>query len=188
MSVVFDSFYDEVNSAVTNNQLNFFKNSDRRHNAAILRVMLNYGNDISLYCGEMSILRNGFYEHINNDYPMEGDYIRPLISEAFQNFVNGNHRIRIILEDYNPAYFDDLIFDIGVLRNPNVELYTLPEGNSMKREIKHFSFSDDQRIVRLEELGHDNHQATCMTGTEEPIDSIYNAFNGLLSIARRIRV
>jgi hypothetical protein len=85
-------------------------NSDRAHNATIERFMLDNSNLINMYCGQMSVFREGFYEYINRDNPALGERIKEQVKKSLQDFINKPEAVlNIYFEKFDNTYLEDLI-------------------------------------------------------------------------------
>ena len=57
-------YYLELIQNFKNKNPVFQYNKDRAHNSVVLRLMLDTSTSIKMYCGQLSVMRTGFYEHI----------------------------------------------------------------------------------------------------------------------------
>ena len=91
-----NEYYDNLCDTFDRGEMDFVMNHDRAHNAVIECFMLNKSNVINMYCGEMSVFREGFYNHINQDsnYDLKegetalGDEIKKKVIKSLREFIN----------------------------------------------------------------------------------------------------
>lgn len=163
------SYYDVLKSAYEKNKLLFRKNSDCAHNAMIMRLMLEKSRHISMYCGEMSVFRSAFYNKIKESDSAAGERIETEVRKALVGFLaKEDSSIDIILENEPACLFNDFIVPYADLKD-KVHLAYLPGYIDNKSSIGHFSFTEDEKIVRLE-LDKKEHVALCKIGDIEGAD------------------
>lgn len=182
-------YLTELTDAYDEQKLFFRDNTDKSHNAAIMLVMLQKSHDIKMYCGKMSVFRNGFYNDIADDATAE--YLRSEMASALSSYLNGGNNLNIILEEYKPDYLNDTIIPRSELesafKNNRFMLSALPDGLMSKKGIDHFSYGDNQRILRWETDKVD-HQATCRIGVEPISSSAEDIFTRLGKIAIPVKI
>lgn len=185
------AYLKELRDAYDNQKLFFRDNTDRSHNAAIMLVMLQKSHDIKMYCGEMSVFRNGFYDYIQKDDEATAEYLRTEMASALSSYLNNGNNLNIILEEYKPHYLNDTIIPRTELESAMAQnhflLETLPNGLMSKKGIDHFSYGDGQRILRWE-TNKENHQATCRIGVEPISSSAEDIFARLSKIAKPVNI
>lgn len=180
-----EKYYKNLCDAYDRNEWFFTQNEDRAHNATIMRVMLEKSEDIRMYCGEMSVFRESFYNHIEREHSGLGSELRSKVADALGKFLKKtNSRLQIILEEYDKSIFNDLIIPFRELNSSlGVEIYRLPDEIGNKKEIPHVAFTRDERMVRIE-LDKTSHEAICKIGTGEDVESPTPAFERLLKLAK----
>lgn len=188
MNTEFNKYYNSLVEALDNGELFFTLNTDCLHNAAIMKLMLEKGTRISMYCGSMSIFKNKFYTNILDDSGNPDKDIKRKVSEAFVNFINrpGTH-IDIILEKEPNNLTDDLIFDVEYLNKESVKIFKIPDIIREKSNLNHFSFIDNSEITRLE-TDPLQHTAICKIGLSDKIKSPVESFNTLLDASSRVNI
>jgi hypothetical protein len=168
-----NNYYQLLLSELESNVPGFEYNRDRCHNSTIFRLMLDKSHTIYMFCGELSVLREPFYEHITKDSSEEvskklANELRSSLSSFLEQ---DNAQLIIIFESYQESYLNDLIckedFFSGVEQG-KIRLYKLEDGLPFKNELDHFSLSD-ALIVRLED-DKEEHTAFCSINQ----DLIYN--------------
>lgn len=60
----------------------FQYNKDRAHNSVVLRLMLDTSTSIKMYCGQLSVMRKGFYEHIKNEDEILADELQSKLRDV----------------------------------------------------------------------------------------------------------
>lgn len=163
-----ENYKTELQEAINSGIERFKYNTDRCHNSAIMDLMFSNAamNDcipeVNMFCGELSVLREGFYGHIrteNTDIgnPENGNQLsntlRTNLKESFERFINReNASFNVIFEYYKESYLWDLICRDafkGGLANGKIKLYELDHNYSEKYNLAHFSLS--KKIVREEQ-------------------------------------
>lgn len=188
------AYYDTLNAAIDSQSAAYFKNSDRVHNCEIARAMLNRSEgDVMMFCGEMSVFRNGFYSYIDldcedPDQPL-GQTLRDQLADAIVHFVNdGNRKLMIVVEHFNKSHLNDLICPeaIGLGRNiGSIEIRALRDDTVMRQNLGHFSFCASPNIVRLEQ-DKVSHTAICAVNREDDTGIFDSMFNSLWKLAEPI--
>lgn len=163
-----ENYKTELQEAINSGIERFKYNTDRCHNSAIMDLMFSNAAmdgsipEVNMFCGELSVLREGFYGHIrteNTDIcnPDNGNQLsntlRVNLRESFERFISHkNASFNVIFEDYKESYLWDLIcrdaFNEG-LANGKIKLYELDRNYSEKYNLAHFSMSKE--IVREEQ-------------------------------------
>ena len=157
------SYYNDLVNAYDSKEVVYYDNSDRCHNAMILRLMLEKGSHIKMFCGEMSIFRNEFYDIIDNNRSNIGSKIKSIIQNSLSSFISRDNTIvEIILEKDNADFLKDLILPFDKLKDKFLISY-LPDSIENKAQILHFSIADDGKITRIESNKED-HTAICRIG------------------------
>ena len=62
-----ESYYQQLMSYFQREEYKTTSNKDRAHNTTMLRFMLDNSNTVKMFCGEMSVFRNKFYDTIDRD-------------------------------------------------------------------------------------------------------------------------
>ena len=84
------AYYEELIEALNSDTPSYHFNSDRTHNAIVMRFMLDTSSNINMYCGEMSVFRKNFFKHIEENNDNNQDYassIKNFLIESFHNFM-----------------------------------------------------------------------------------------------------
>lgn len=190
MTQELQTYYEELSNAYDHNQWYYTMNSDRRHNAIIMLVMLEKADKIRMYCGEMSVFRKDFYQEIYKSYPQSAQELMDRMSKALEKFLNReNSHIDIILENFSPELLDDLIVPKRLFMSRlGLDLYFLPDSIGNKKEIPHIAYTDDDRKMVRIETDKKTHEAMCKVGTTDGVVSPSRSFEKLLKLARRVAV
>ncbi len=176
------TYYNTLKEAYETDKLYLSRNTDTAHNAMIMRLMLEKSTKIYIYCGKMSVFRRDFYDGLTASN-LPGEEIKSLVVEALNNFLKRkNSALEIILEsecDY--SNLDDLIVDAREFRK-KANIYYLPDSIKNKSQLKHFSFSGDEKVVRIE-TDKSQREAICKIGLDSHLPSPLSNFKDLRSIA-----
>ena len=92
-------YYEFLHKKLMSGESGSVLNSDRAHNAVIERFMLDTSNNIKMYCGEMSVFREGFYRHIDQsvmDFMGDGQetlgsILKQQLCESLRGFINNSN-------------------------------------------------------------------------------------------------
>lgn len=163
-------------------------NKDRAHNSAVLNLMLENSTKIDMYCGQLSVLRKGFYKHIEKEDKELSDKLQDDIKESLKAFLEKeSSSISIIFENFKEDYLKDLIlpdeFKLGI-RKGKISLYKLDDSLTLKKQMNHFSVSDS-KIVRLEQ-DKEQHSAICTLNHQGIYDMAVKSFTTILSVAEPV--
>lgn len=162
-----EKYYSELLSAYDSNRLLYRDNTDRLHNAAIMLLMLTRATSIKMYCGEMSIFRETFYNEIAKENRVLADEWKRKISEALRAFLaDDSHSLEIVVENYNPELLNDFIISPDEIKRGQFQIFQLPDSIQNKHDILHFSFTGDEKIERIE-IEKDKHTAICRIGIDK---------------------
>ena len=181
-------YYKTLREAYENNSLFFGTNRDHAHNAMVMRLMLEKSNNISMFCGEMSVFRKKFYDKIRENNPELGDRIEKIMIDTLNEFVRkDNAIINIILTSFKSDYLEDLIVDgdsfVKVARIMYLPKLSYPGYDNAVDLMNHFSFTEDRRISRVETKA-DEHEAILMIGEDPSVtDMPAETFEDLRRIA-----
>lgn len=191
-----DTYYESLYKKFKSGNPDFELNHDRAHNTTIERFMLDNSLVINMYCGEMSVFRNNFYEYINKDNPSEseeseklGDILKKKLIESLERFIKKQDtQLCIFLEKFDESYFRDLI-DRDIFTNGvhlgKIKFFKLDDELLLKKGLSHVSYTDSN-IVRMEK-NQSTHEATCAINTPMEIMDIWiNSFNSIRSVAQPI--
>ena len=105
----FEKYYSKLVEKLNSKEPDFELNEDRAHNATIERFMLDKSKEVNMYCGEMSVFRENFYKHINNDsrqgednQPEKeklGDFLKTRLISSLSDFIDRTDtQLNIFLE------------------------------------------------------------------------------------------
>lgn len=171
-------FYDKLAAAYDKDELVFENNFDRGHNAAVMLLMLRKSKRISMVCGSMSVFRKSFYRYIREDYPADGERMEEEIRESLRSFISrSDTKLRIILENPTGKEFDEFLIPIEEFCQ-NAEIYKLKWDRDMP-ELGHFSFTEDEKIVRLEN-NKETHEALIKIGNWDKEEKAAPLFDKLI--------
>lgn len=185
-----ERYYNLLEEKKNSQNVSFLLNNDRAHNAIIEKFMLNNSNHIRMYCGEMSVFRENFYEYINRENGIElADYAKAEVRNALHEFVNRpDTSLEIYFETFNETYLrdiiDDEIFRKG-LKLKKICLYKLDDKLFLKGGIAHISITDSN-IIRIES-NPVTHEAICsVNATPDIINNVNTTFSYMQSVREDI--
>lgn len=176
-------YYDNLRNAFAEKNETYYYNTDRSHNATVMRFMFDNASNINMYCGELSVLRNGFYQKINED---AGKLKDSMITSLHSFLEKGKSKLVVVLENFSEDIFNDLICaDLfkEKMKENKISLYKLSDDFSFKKDINHFCYTDTN-IVRFEE-DKMRHNAICIFHSDSYIETMKNNFSILLNIAEK---
>ena len=187
------AYYEELIEALNSDTPSYHFNSDRTHNAIVMRFMLDTSSNINMYCGEMSVFRKNFFKHIEENNDNNQDYassIKNFLIESFHNFMQKEGvSMNIIFESFENEYLKDIIFSedflIGISEK-KINLYKLSDDFAFKNDLYHFTYTD-KGVVRFEQ-DKLQHSAICTINEPSYYESISRNFALLKKIARPIIV
>ena len=178
-----EAYYKDLEEAYNSKQESNRFNKDRSHNATIFRFMLDKSKEIYMFCGELSILRCGFKEHVVKDCgESDGEKIMKAMYDSFTRFLSDDgKKIHIILEKSASSDFvSDLVpkdFFMKALKRRQIELRALGDNLTSKEGLDHFTFTDTQ-IVRIEQ-NKIEHSAICTMNGVQYFNKIKTTFDNL---------
>lgn len=188
-----DMYYDRLTSTLESQKWDIALNKDRAHNAMVMRLLLNSSDNISMYCGEMSVFRQAFYDHISNnnkenDEERLGDYLKEKMIDSMNHFLSKDKaNLQIILEKKVDQNSDDLIFGEEFkqgIAEGKIAVYYLSDNMLFKGDISHFAVSDS--VIRMER-DRKEHSAICaINPPEDQVTTMLNLFNTLKKMSTKL--
>lgn len=173
------AYYDALKVAFQSKQESNTFNNDRSHNATVLRFMLDHSKAIKMYCGELSVFRKGFYDHVEKNAEQgDGELIMNEMDKSLRNFLSKDDtHLTIIVENYTPELLKDVVVDefAEAVKRGQVELRQLGDDLSFKKVLNHFTVTDS-KIVRAEQ-SKEEHSAVCTMHDDayyQMIDSFFS--------------
>lgn len=189
-------YYNRLQSKLNSQKQDFELNGDRAHNTTIMRFMLNNSKVIDMYCGEMSVFRDNFYQYINEEHRQNevqeellGDYSKRELVDSLRKFVEKEDtRLNIYLEKFNEDYFKDLIdfqlFCEGI-SSGKINIYKMEDQLLLKSGLLHVACTDT-KIVRMERDKY-THEAICAINVSQDIHEKWNdVFQSMHSVANPV--
>lgn len=175
------AYYDALNETFQSQKESNTFNNDRSHNATVLRFMLDHSKAIKMYCGELSVFRQGFYDHVKrNAEKGEGVKIMNAMSESLRTFLaKDDTHLTIIVENYTTELLKDVVVDefAEAVKNGQVELRKLGDDLTFKKVLNHFTVTDS-KIVRAEQ-SKEEHSAVCTMHDDAYYQMIDRSFDKL---------
>lgn len=194
-----NTYYDSLCEKKQSENPDFVLNGDRAHNAIIECFMLDNSNSINMYCGEMSVFRDGFYTHINQNNNAEqmaengqllGDQLKSKVIKSLSLFVDrANTSLNIYFERFDSKFLRDLIAP-AVFRNGistgKIRLFKLDDNLFLKKDVAHTSYTDTN-IVRIER-DPKTHEAICaINATEDIMAMVKETFASMELVGEEIK-
>ena len=181
---IINNYYQSLTNSFEDDTASYFFNKDRTHNSIIMSFMFERSSNINMFCGELSILRSGFYKKIEETEEVKTQLIT-LMKNNFDSFLKKDKCIfNIIFEHYDSKYMEDLIFldffESG-LKSRKIRMFKLPNNLKDKNFLEHFTVSD-AKIVRLE-YDKEQHSAICSINNDKFFNRANEAFNRILNIS-----
>ncbi len=184
----FEEYYKELKTAFESGIPSVRYNSDRAHNAVIMCFMFDYSNVVNMYCGQMSVLRNGFFDKINaqNDFddPELGEELKSHLKKSLDGFLGREDaRLNILFESYSTEYKNDLISGEKMkdsLIDKKLSMKVLPEDLKIRKTLDHFTVSDTG-IYRFED-DKEQHSAICSFNDADSSTKLQNNFQILYNL------
>jgi hypothetical protein len=184
-----DTYFAHLTQKYQSGEWDIALNKDRAHNVMVMRLMLNTSSRVSMYCGEMSIFRDKFYEHITESNKQDddslGEYLKEKMVVAMNDFLSKEGAcLRIILENGLDKRMDDLIFGDEFkqgISEGKIQIYRLNDTMLFKGDLSHFALSD--QIIRMEKDSKE-HSAICAIHPKaDLLSNMSNHFDTLLNMS-----
>ena len=183
------AYYDALKVAFQSKQESNTFNNDRSHNATVLRFMLDNSKAIKMYCGELSVFRQGFYDYVEKNAEQgDGVKIMDAMSESLRTFLaKDDTHLTIIVENYTPELLKDVVVDefAEAVKNGQVELRQLGDDLSFKKVLNHFTVTDS-KIVRAEQ-SKEEHSAVCTMHDDVYYQMIDRSFDKLYLLSNQYK-
>lgn len=184
----YDEYYKELKTAFENGNPSIRYNSDRAHNAVIMCFMFDHSNVVNMFCGQMSVLRTGFFHKINenNEYNDDqlGDELRGHLQNSLVRFLAKDGTLfNILFESYNEAYSQDLVCVDAMKRafvEGKLDMKVLADDLKIRNQLDHFTVSD-AGMYRFED-DKEQHSAICSFNDRESTSQLQRNFQKLYSL------
>lgn len=153
---IFEDYYDSLTEKLESKRLVAETNHDRIHNSAIMKLMLDHGGQIDMFCGSMSVFRDDFYNDIKRDNPEGSEAeIKSMLANSLTSFLaKDGSRLRVVQEHSMERLPDDLIVSKSVfesaMREGKLEIYSLESNFLWKDMMSHFAISSVAGMMRME--------------------------------------
>lgn len=188
----FNTYYQELLEAYKSGSPSVRYNSDRAHNAVIMCFMFDHSDEVNMYCGQMSVLREGFYSKINENNGMGdsnlGNEIMSHLQESLDGFLTREGtRLNILFETYSSSYMSDLVSKESMhvaIAKEKLKMRVLPEDFALRKTLDHFSVSD-KGMFRFED-DKEQHSAICSFNDHKSTSRLLVNFQILNSMGRTV--
>lgn len=190
----FEDYYQELKTAYDSGTPSVRYNSDRAHNAVVMCFMFDHSTVVNMYCGQMSVLRKGFFDKINahNEFDDKelGDELKDHLKKSLDAFLGReNTLLNILFESYSKEYKNDLISDEKMrdaLIDRKLAMKVLPEDLKIRKTLDHFTVSDSG-IYRFED-DKEQHSALCSFNDIESCSKLHKNFQILYNLEGNISI
>ena len=183
------AYYNALKVAFQSKQESNTFNNDRSHNATVLRFMLDHSKAIKMYCGELSVFRQGFYDYVEKNAEQgDGVEIMDAMGESLRTFLaKDDTHLTIIVENYTPELLKDVVVDefAEAVKRGQVELRQLGDDLSFKKVLNHFTVTDS-KIVRAEQ-SKEEHSAVCTMHDDAYYQMIDRSFDKLYLLSNQYK-
>ena len=184
-----NQYYRTLKARLEKDEASLDYNNDRAHNAVVMKLMFDIASKkVCMYCGELSILRNGFRKHVIEAYGDDsGNEIMNDLYNSLDTFLNKEGTsFNIILEKKQDGLFDDLSRKDSFIKNRNkICLSYLGDDIAFKEDLSHFAFTD--KITRIEQ-NKLIRNAICSFNSETSIKDLENRFEILSRFANPVYI
>lgn len=179
-----DAYYKELKQAFDSSNEDICFNDDKAHNAVVMQFMFDNCSEIKMFCKQMSVLRNHFYDKQDDFGGADVNELRNKTSMSLKKFLQRcNTKMHIIMTDNKEV--DDCIED-SIMKHyielGKIDVKILPNYFLSKDSIDHFTIgtSDLHFIVRSEN-DCSKHSALCVFDDAESLHIYNNLFDTLSS-------
>lgn len=181
------AYYHNLEEAFKRTEETYYFNNDRSHNATVMRFMFDNAKQVNMYCGELSVLREKFYDHIGKDSgEKNAEKVKNAMINSLNSFLNSqDSKLTVVFENYSDKIFDDLICKnlfVSKLKENIISFYKLDEAFSFKADINHFCYTDSG-ITRFE-VDKMLHNAICTFHNHTYSEACEKNFQILLKVAQ----
>lgn len=180
-------YYHHLEEAFKRTEETYYFNNDRSHNATVMRFMFDNAKQVNMYCGELSVLREKFYDHIGKDSGKENaEKVKDAMIDSLNAFFDRqDSKLTVVFESYSDKIFNDLICKdlfVSKLKENIISFYKLDEAFSFKADINHFCYTDSG-ITRFE-VDKMLHNAICTFHNHTYSEACEKNFQILLKVAQ----
>ena len=152
----YKEFYEKIKKELDESIPSSELNSDRLHNAAIMKLMLESSSNISMFCGSLSVFRPQFYELMAELHGADTAALARLeVAKALSEFLADSTRHLNVILEYSDEFDYSMILDKEIIRaaisDGTMSVYSLNSKFLWGNSLNHFAFSDDSEMLRLEE-------------------------------------
>ncbi len=142
------------------------ENDDCVHNVVVNCVMLENCNEIRMYCGQMALFHNKFYDRIKNETGSKdcADEAKKMFDKSLRNFIGRpNSHLSIFVENYDEIASDNML-DARLINDAIdrkiLNIYKVDGNLIFKSSMQHMTVGDKNRMVRWE-TDKKYHKAQC---------------------------
>lgn len=191
----FINFYSKIKNELDRGEPSSELNSDRLHNAAIMKLMLDNGGHIQMFCGCLSVFRPQFYEKLAMYHQADtAEYIKVEISKSLSKFLSSKeNKLEVIMESEDKNILSDMIIDksslTDAIKRRSLSLSILNSNFLWGNSLNHFTFCAKNNMIRLEEdkIAHSGIYLTRDYTNDEDDDLINDAIRTFRELKSRSR-
>ena len=142
------------------------ENDDCVHNAVVNTVMLENCNEIKMYCGQMALFHNKFYDRVEKETKSSecADESKKMFLTSLSNFISRpNTHLTIFVENHDEIASEDMLNRSLIntaLQQNTIEIFKVNENLIFKSSLQHMTVGDKNRMVRWE-TDKQSHSAQC---------------------------
>lgn len=182
-------YYNKLVTIIRSDKYEIEMNSDRVHNSVIMSAMLDTSNKICMYCGEMSVFRTPFYNHIENDDNNQeglGDFLKSRIIKSMTEFIKReNVNLQVILEKKISEFpANEIIFGdnfLEAIKNGKIKISYLNPNIVFNSAMSHFTFTS--KSVRMEKDKKEHTAIFSINAPDKILEDYHSHFDNLKEAA-----
>lgn len=189
------SYKSVLEKKLSNGVADMEDNDDCVHNVVVNCVMLENCTDIRMYCGQMALFQNKFYNRIAKETNSEdcAREAKRMFGEALENFVNRkDSHLTIYVEnpdEISSSNFLDTKLVNDALKRKSIHLYKVDGNLVFKAAMQHMIVGDKNKMVRWE-TNKENHSAKCFFHVDKTFennaDTLFNYLGNAASIISHV--
>lgn len=172
------------------------QNKDRSHNALIMAFMLEVSKSVNMYCGELSVFRNSFYDVLPIPADIETDMadefkkeVRDFVAGCLSDFLKEDERrLNIIVRNFKPEFLDDLISNDDfrkALASKRINISKIDDNLVAADAITHFAYTDTN-IMRIERNKKERSAICGVALPDDMMNTIADNFFKMRSLSKSI--
>ena len=147
-------------------QADMEENDDCVHNVVVNSVMLENCQDIRMYCGQMALFHNKFYDRVEKETGNDrcAKEAKNIFTDSLKGFIaRPNSHLSIFVENPDKINFNDLMESDTIkdaMKRNVIEIFKVDGNLIFKSTMQHMTVGDKNRMVRWE-TDKESHSAQC---------------------------